>query len=241
MPDEDDELESRGIEGWLARAQADAAERSRLRIGFKWNVEPGFEGVTLVDWKVTRAEDDRGQAFAVTIGPDGPLEADNCFDLDFGPVARAATAIARLEGTVRFALPEGVGQVEFLATEGKTTKALGDARIEIRDIDTNRHTIWLAVEGAPCAALMPKGGDLELRAAPGANAPSRTILVTAYGADGGEIPAGVAHRFGGSWDVGRTSYRLELDAEPARLVLRAVTKHVIREMPYVFTNIPLPE
>jgi hypothetical protein len=42
--------------------------------------------------------------------------------------------------------------------------------------------------------------------------------------------------FGTTW-----TFNIELDAAPSRMTFEAVTRAVAREVPFAFTDIPLPE
>jgi hypothetical protein len=235
------------IEEDIARILRDRGgpERPRVRVGFQWITEPGFEETSLVSWSVHSAVDDCGAEIAVTLRPDLPLAANDCFVAEFEKPSGKARSIAKLEGRLRVALPAREGQAEFAAGEARQWKPLGDARVKVEDVDAADGTVRLAIEGAPCAALKPCMGDLDvnthdLRVGSRSGGSSLTVTVLAYRADGAEIAGSVTRRW---WDVNFPSvtYWIDLDEAPARLALRTTTVALVREAPFSFSDIPLPE
>lgn len=229
---------SRYTRDWMA----DLAEAPRMRVGFQWMTEPGFEQVALVGWDIRRAEDDTGAGIAVTVPPGLPLAANHSFSVDFEAPRRSARSIARLEGRMRVALPLREGEVEFKADEARRTKPLGDARVKLEDVDAEGAVVRLSIEGAPCGPLKPCMAELrrhDVRVGSRAGGAPLSVTVIAYDADGAEV-AGSLMRTWSDVNFPSVTYWIDLERAPARIVLRSTTTALVRELPFSFTKIPLP-
>jgi hypothetical protein len=216
----------------------DLAAIPRLRIAFRWVVEPGFEDVTLVACEVRHLEDDTGTGRAVLRPPNLPCPANDEFSIDFAPPPRRARTITRLEGRLRVALPLRGSRVEFQAAEVGMTKQLGGAQLRLDDIEDA--TVRITLKGPPASPLMARSESPDLHVGRASTPTARDLRLAAYRADGTEIAGSKGHQYthvdGGCW-----TYRIDLHEPPARLVVEATTEALVREIPFAFGVIPLPD
>ncbi|HEX5136211.1 MAG TPA: hypothetical protein VFY93_04505 [Planctomycetota bacterium] len=226
----------------LDRFLNDSVDVPRLRLWFVWMAEPDLE-VALVAFAVRRVQYDAGAEASVLDRPGLPIAAGGGFSADLDAPPRSARSIAKLEGRLRVAVPLGQGEVEFKADAWQERKQLGDARVKIEAVDTDAAVVRLSLEGAPCAALKPYFTELDerVRVCVGSdNAKRMAVTVLAYRADGTEI-AGRVRRVWSDVNFPTVTYWLALDEAPVRIVLRSTTTARVREAPFSFTDIPLPD
>jgi len=214
-------------------AWSDLVEEDRLHVVFKWIVEPGFEDLMLVRMKVA-AEDDAGNPLRIvprfefvdppgTVCSDLPLKADRNFSVYFDRPRPEARAIRELTGTVWVALPVERGEIEFRPADAGSAKQLGGCRVTF--VEAKDDVLRFAFEGVPCVEI--SATDLLGR-----------IEIVAYGADGRVVECS---KCGGTEGEDRPTWWEEYEGPPARVVLRAITKVALREAPFAFADIPLPE
>jgi hypothetical protein len=219
-------------------------EKPHLRLQFRWITEPRFKEAEIIGWRDTCATDDRGNAIGLLDAPDLPVPANSDFEQDLAAPHESAKAIGRLAGVLRVALAAERTRIEFATSDAPATKPLGGGSITLGGVNAAKPDVSFTVIGNPCRGL-PREGDDEFDIRIGSedwvDRGVGTIELYAYDADGREIARGSScdsssALWGSSW-----TYRIDLEQAPARIAFEATTRVVIREAPFEFTNIPLPE
>jgi hypothetical protein len=217
-----------------------------LSVRLRWIAEPGLDSIARFAFEVVAAEDDTGQRLPVLEGrPWQQLEfvsANRDFVVRLERPSPKATAIRKLEGRLKVAIPLERAKIEFAANEIGQTKALGGAQVSLDAIDEETKEVTISVHGAPCAGL-GEGAYPHLRVgsmhgawsgAWGGNA----IRVSPYGADGREIDASGTRT---GTDDGKWTARISLGAVPKKISVDALVRAVVRDATFSFKDIPLPE
>ncbi len=213
----------------------DEEEIPRLRLRLRWLVEPGFEEAELVEWTCAGAVDDLGGTCAPF--PDEldlavpAVPANARFLVELRPPRQGAKKLARVELTVRIALPAAREEVTFDASEVGTTKKLGGARITF--VKLKGTAARFVTEGSlngesGTPMIVPASNDfgIMLRDSMG------DVVLRAYSESGAEIAAVPVMAF--------PQQGVDLAHAPKRIVLSAVTKVAMRETTVAFTDVPLP-
>jgi hypothetical protein len=211
-----------------------------MRLRMHWLAGPGLEEVRITQWKVS-AEDDQGKRLT---GIEEPWEESTLPNRDVSlaltPPTRGARTLRKVEGTASIVLPLERGKVEFAPTEAGQTKPLGGARVKLQQVDAKEKSVSFSLKGRPCPGIK---SDIDMDVASevwhgssGANA----VRVVAYDAEGTEIPRGSGTHMSSDW-LGRRTWTIEFEAVPSRIVLEALVRGEQREIPFSFTDIPLPE
>jgi len=220
----------------IERFTPGAAQRPRMSLELKWIVEPGFDDVTMARLSIVQALDDKGQPLRPRGDARMPVAANSLFELDFEPPAAKARSIRKIQGSATFSIPVERGEISFLASETGAAKALGRASVTIDRIDGT--TVALTLVGTPAGIDREGIVPIDMPAGGLRHGEPAALTLIVYDEKGAEIPGRPRHSSSGE---GRCTYEIELERAAAKLVFRAVTKVVARELPLLLGNIPLPE
>jgi len=220
----------------LGHDSPDAAPRPRLRIQLRWIVEPGFEDVSLRGLTLGQIEDEKGAPIDGKADAHLPVAANRLFALDFAGPPPKAKAIRKLEGVARVSIPVERGEISFAAGDVGATRHLGLASITLQEIDGE--TVCFEMARTPAGTVEEDAPVIVAGRVQGMQNEPPVLAVTAYDEKGAVLDA-VAQGYADVND--RYTYKLVCERPPARLVFQAITKLVTREMPFSFSDIPLPE
>jgi len=226
------------IEESMERTGWGASSRPRLRLEFKWITEPGFDDVALTGISFIQTLDDKGQPLRPLRDPDLPVLANSTVNVDFERPAGKVKTIRKIQGSARFAIPVGRGEVSFGSDEKGASKTLGHSAITLDEADGSK--ITFTIVGTPSGVR----GEGLVRIRVGTKSEvwyagmPVDLVVVASDARGAEVDG---HMSNGHSEEGRDTYVLEFEGTPAKLLFRGVTQVVARELPFLFGPIPLPE
>jgi len=216
----------------MLAAWSDLENEEHLCVVFKWIVEPGLEDALLVRLKVA-AQDDTGRDLRALpryifdpphlICGELPLRANGYFHVNLPAPRAEARALRRLSGSMEVALPVERSEIAFDPRNVGDTKSLGGCQVKL--VEGDGTITRFAFEGIPCKEIRQSD-------------PVDQIEILGFGADGRAVEYS---RCGGTVGDGRATWWNAWDQPPSRIVLRAITKVVLREVPFAFDDVPLPE
>ncbi len=155
---------------------------------------------------------------------------------------RGSLKVQDLRGRLVLYLPMETLEFKYTGGSRKSTKKAGDARFIFHKIsrkggDDGRPLLEVDLDGHPCKELA-NYGYREMSVMTDSYSSRQNVPVGIYLYD--RVGEGIGTR-GRSYSSGsRTSVKYTLDSYPHRILVRVVTRVAKKEIPFRFTDLPIP-
>ena len=205
--------------------------------------EKGLDGVVLGSVELDTVTDDADQSLVdkrtVAAGDDGEARVD----LKAG--GPGSLMIRELRGRAIVLIPRKVAELKLTPRARNRAKTLGKAKFTmvqcLRKGSKNQPELVVALKGVPCPELGGKSdwGRVDVVTASLWRSRRAEVAIYLYTGSGKEIGTAGSRTDSGLGDA-PVVYTFQLDDYPARIVVRSITEVVRREIPFHFSDLPIP-
>ena len=217
----------------------------KLWLEMRAMMEPRFDGAHLMAAHLEFAQDDASRSLVGKTTKFDGLAFNDTFRLELKPAGRGSLKIAELRGKLDVVLPTKIVELKYGPGSRKSTKTLGGAKFTFHRLkrkgEDGRPELVVSLKGTVCDELGGDEWDIEVatdrwsgyRADPG------DVAIYLYDRDGNEIGTRGTRRIRDMLE-GKSGTRFNLDAVPARILVRATTEVKRKEITFRFTDLPIP-
>jgi hypothetical protein len=225
-------------------SEADGAPR-KLWAELGHHIEKGLDEVILHSVELDAAVDDADQSLIER--RTFPAEPDEAVRIELKAGAAVSLKVREMRGRAVFMVPREITELKFAPGGKNVSKSLGKANFTLvrlaRKGEGNQPELTVTLEGTPCADLTgePDSNYGRVEVVTGSSwwrrRPEVAILV--YDKSGNEIGSrrsDVHNRYDGT----PPEYVFGLEDHPHRIVVRAITEVVRKEVAFRFDDLPIP-
>lgn len=218
-----------------------ARERPRaLWVEMRCMAEPGMEGLFLDRIELIEVTDDSDRSLIDTREFE-TLYINRAIRLNLRADGRGSLKINTLRGKLVAYIPGKIEEIKFTGGARNISRKLGTATLKVHRIEKTRYQraeMTVTLTGNPCPAIRGK--------------PSLRLMTSRYGSTQATPDPSVVgiyafdrrgETIGGSIStfLGRDSVTtVRLDKMPSRIVVKAITRAERIEVPFRFTDLPIP-